>query len=276
MQGRLCDPVDGKIQAFPWQNWKNEFAEAALIDVHLLEWTLDQDKLYKNPLMTAEGRKEIIKLSKEYDIVIPSLTGDCFMQQPFWKIKGTNARQNLQSDFLEIVKSCSLVGIRMIVVPLVDNGRLESTDQQNILLDFLLENKKFFFSQNLQIIFESDFEPDKLSHLFRLLPGSQFGINYDIGNSAANGFDPIVEFREYGSRIVNVHIKDRIANGSTVKLKTGDANFDLVFSELSKQDYKGNLILQTARAVQGNHSEVLKEYRDLTTNWIEKSGLYCK
>ena len=138
MQGRLSDPVDGKIQAFPWQNWKNEFAEAALIDMHLLEWTLDQDKLYKNPLMTAEGRQEIIELSKEYGTIIPSLTGDCFMQQPFWKIKGTTARQNLQSDFLEIVKSCSLVGIRMIVVPLVDNGRLESTNQQKILLDFVI------------------------------------------------------------------------------------------------------------------------------------------
>ena len=272
MQGRLCEPVEGQIQAFPWNAWESEFSEASNIDMHLLEWTLDQGRLYENPLMMVEGRKAISELCRMHDILIPSLTGDCFMQQPFWKVTGT-ARQQLQADFLAIVQACSLVGIRMIVVPLVDNGRLETPEQQNVLVNFLLENQKLFTSRNVQIIFESDFAPDKLSHLMGYLPDNQFGINYDIGNSAANGFDPVLEFAEYGTRIVNVHVKDRIFNGPTVKLQTGDANFELVFSELSKQNYKGNFILQTARAIEGNHSEVLVEYRDLTVNWLEKSGL---
>ena len=37
MQGRLCERVDGKIQAFPWRDWKNEFPAAAAIDLHLME-----------------------------------------------------------------------------------------------------------------------------------------------------------------------------------------------------------------------------------------------
>ncbi len=272
MQGRLCEPVDGKIQAFPWNDWESEFSAASIIDMHLLEWTLDQDRLYENPLMMPEGRKAISGLCRQHDIFIPSLTGDCFMQQPFWKATGT-ARQHLQSDFLAIAEACSLVGIRMMVVPLVDNGRLETSEQQNILVNFLLENQKLFASYNVQIIFESDFEPDKLSHLMGHLPDNQFGINYDIGNSAAKCFDPVLEFIEYGSRIANVHVKDRTCNGPTVKLQTGEANFEMVFSELSKQNYKGNFILQTARAIEGNHSEVLVEYRDLTLNWMEKAGL---
>ena len=40
MQGRLCERVDGKIQAFPWRDWENEFPAAAAIDLHLMEWTL--------------------------------------------------------------------------------------------------------------------------------------------------------------------------------------------------------------------------------------------
>ena len=33
--------------------------------------------------------------------------------------------------------------------------------------------------------------------------------------------------------------------------------------------YNKNYILQTARDFDGNHSKVLKEYKDMTTEWIE-------
>ena len=50
-----------------------------------MEWTLDAKDLYKNPIMSKEGRKKISYLSKKFNLFIPSLTGDCFMQEPFWK-----------------------------------------------------------------------------------------------------------------------------------------------------------------------------------------------
>ena len=39
------------------------------------------------------------------------------------------------------------------------------------------------------------------------LSPDNYGINYDIGNSAAMGFDPKEEIQVYGQRILNVHIK---------------------------------------------------------------------
>ena len=99
MQGRLSDIVDGRIQAFPWSGWKTEFKNASLLGINLMEWTLDQERLYENPLMTNSGQKEIEDLSTKYNIKIPSLTGDCFMQYPFWK-EDTKIKQNqLQEDF---------------------------------------------------------------------------------------------------------------------------------------------------------------------------------
>ena len=50
MQGRLCDQLEAKIQAFPWQDWEIEFIQAAKIQLPVMEWTLDQVKLYENPL----------------------------------------------------------------------------------------------------------------------------------------------------------------------------------------------------------------------------------
>ena len=272
MQGRLCDCVEGKIQAFPWQNWESEFAAAKSINLRLIEWTLDQEKLYENPLMTVEGQKKIRRLCQKFDIFIPSLTGDCFMQRPFWKARG-QTKTDLQSDFLKIAQSCSLVGIQMIVVPLVDNGRLETTEQENILIDFLLKNEDVFASHNLKIIFESDFTPAKLARFLERITSSQFGINYDTGNSAALGFNVVEEFMAFGNRVANVHVKDRVLGGTTVPLKAGNADFETVFSELSKQKYQGNFILQTARAVNGKHAEALGEYKNMTLLWMNQYDL---
>ncbi len=272
MQGRLCEGVNGKIQAFPWRDWESEFPAAAAIDLHLMEWTLDQERLHENPLMTTEGQKKIRTLCQQNDLTIPSLTGDCFMQAPFWKIDG-QARTNLQSDFLAISRACSSVGIRMIVVPLVDNGRLETVEQENVLVDFLLEQQSFLTQLNLQVIFESDFTPIELARFIARLPAERFGINYDIGNSAALGFKPAEEFMAYGSRVVNVHVKDRMLGGTTVPLKTGGADFDAVFASLAQKKYQGNFILQTARAAEGHHSEVLSSYCDMILQWIHQYGL---
>jgi len=275
MQGRLCDQVNGKIQAFPWDRWADEFPAAAAIDLHLIEWTLDQERLYQNPLMSVDGQKKIQGLCKHYDISIPSLTGDCFMQAPFWKAIG-KTRTGLQADFLAIGRACAAVGIRMIVVPLVDNGRIETVEQENVLIDFLLAQQSFLIENRLQIIFESDFPPSKLARFISGLPAEQFGINYDIGNSAALGFQPTEEFSAYGERVVNVHIKDRALGGNTVPLKTGNANFDTVFSNLAKYNYQGNYILQTARANDGKHAEVLSLYRDMTYQWVRQYGLSAR
>lgn len=272
MQGRLCERVDGKIQAFPWRDWESEFPAAASIDLRLMEWTLDQERLHENPLMTTEGQEKIRTLCQHHDLVIPSLTGDCFMQAPFWKVDG-QTRTDLQADFLAIGRACSAVGIRMMVVPLVDNGHLDTAEQEDVLVDFLVAQQPFLAEHQLQVIFESDFTPPELARFIARLPVERFGINYDIGNSAALGFNPTEEFATYGLRVVNVHVKDRVLGGTTVPLNCGSADFNAVFAALAQQKYQGNFILQTARAAKGNHSEVLISYRDMTLQWMQHYGL---
>jgi len=88
MQGRLSPIIDGKIQAFPWNSWMDEFSIAGKLRIPLMEWTLDQERLYENPLMNEVGRAEIRTLCRSNGIQIPSVTGDCFMQAPFWKVDG--------------------------------------------------------------------------------------------------------------------------------------------------------------------------------------------
>lgn len=271
MQGRLSPQVDGKIQAFPALCWQAEFESAKHNGFSLMEWTLDQDGLYLNPLLTTSGQAEIRELRQAHGIALSSLTGDCFMQSPFWKAEGP-AREALLQDFLAVAQACSAVGIAMMVVPLVDNGRLENREQEDQLVDTLQKESAFLATLGVKVVFESDFGPDELARFMARLAPARFGINYDIGNSASLGMDPIAEISAYGERILNVHIKDRVLGGTTVPLGTGNANFDQVFAALARAGYQGTYILQTARAADGQHAEALCRYRDMALDWIKRHG----
>lgn len=270
MQGRLCNQIDGKIQAFPWHDWELEFSVAESINLNIMEWTLDQDRLYQNPLMNADGQKKIRLLSHKHGISIPSLTGDCFMQAPFWKSQG-HEQAILKEEFKAICIACAEVGIKMVVIPLVDNGRLENTNQENILIEFLIEIYSLLSRNNIHIIFESDSSPVDLARMISKLPSDRFGINYDMGNSAALGFDPTEEFDAYGLRVMNIHVKDRLLGGTTVPLTKGNTDFEKVFTNLAKYHYKGNYILQTARAENEDHANILIKYRNMTMQWLSNS-----
>ena len=271
MQGRLSPLVDGRIQAFPWDCWQVEFASAQKNGFGLMEWTLDQYRLYENPLLTSAGQKEIAKLCQEHGVVIGSLTGDCFMQSPFWKATGSYCEQ-LQEDFRAVARACSVVSISMMVLPLVDNGSLSSRAQEDQLIAVLESHTGLLRELRVKVIFESDYAPGELERFIDRLDPALFGVNYDIGNSAGLGMQPADEIAAYGERIVNVHIKDRLLGGTTVPLGAGSADFEAVFAALANAGYRGNYILQTARAEDGDHAGALCRYRDMAAKWVTSHG----
>jgi len=270
MQGRLSPLVNGKIQAFPWDTWQQEFMAAHRLGLGLMEWTLDYDRLFQNPLLTPEGQHEIRALCRCHQMHIPSMTGDCFMQAPFWKAS-RQASAALQADFIAVIRACAEVGIEIIVIPLVDNGRLETDLQEEAVIAFMLNHTVLFRTLGLRIAFESDFAPTQLSRFISRLPSDVFGINYDIGNSAALGYNPADEFAAYGGRIANVHVKDRVLGGTTVPLGTGNADFPSVFRLLRNSFYSGHLIMQTARASDDDHAGLLRQFIGQVKIWAKGS-----
>ena len=66
-----------------------------------------------------------------------------------------------------------------------------------------------------------------------------------------DGYNVEEEFKFYGNYISDVHIKDRVFNGGSVELGSGDADFDALVIELKKIDYSGLIILQAYRDDEG-------------------------
>ena len=262
MQGRLSPPVDGKIQAFPKAHWREEFASAQDLGFARVEWTLDHEDLADNPLMTAEGQAEIRALSAHHGVAVSSITGDCFMQAPFWKVRDP-ARTALIQEMTAVVRASATVGASIVVVPLVDNGSLSSSEEEAALAEGLAALTPLLRETRVRVAFESDYAPAQLVRFMAGYPGDVFGINFDIGNSAGLGWAPRDEIPLIAPRLVNVHVKDRVRGGTTVPLGQGDADLPTAFRLLNDAGYGGFLILQTARADDGNDLGVARAYRDL-------------
>ena len=271
MQGRLSALVDGKKQAVPWDERREEFPRAKELGLTRMEWTIDQDRLRENPLMTEDGQQAILALSGEHGVRIPSLTGDCFMQAPFWKVDAV-VRDVLVADLDHLLGACSRHGIEFVVIPLVDNGKIERDSEGDTLKRVLLARQDLLPQHKVKIVFESDLPPRELARFMAAFPAEMFGINYDSGNSASLGYDSDEEIEAYAPRILNVHIKDRIRGGTTVPLGTGNADLARTIRLIERSGYRGQYILQTARAADGDHAGALTRYRDMTVGWIEDAA----
>ncbi|MBC85469.1 MAG: hypothetical protein CL454_11510 [Acidimicrobiaceae bacterium] len=171
------------------------------------------------------------------------------MQKPFFK-----KNKYSQLFFLKKVISALYDKKIILVIPLVDNSSIKSKIEEKIVIKtFLNLYEKIIKFTNIMICFESDYGPKQLKKFISNFPVKNFGINYDTGNSANNGFDLSEEIESYKKRIINVHIKDRIYKGETKSLGTGDVDFIKLFQKMKKINYKGNYILQTARSKTNQH-----------------------
>ena len=263
IQGRLSPIANNRIQQFPWNSWQNEFSIASKNEINLIEWTIDSFKFDLNPLINLNQWEEINTLASKNNILIPSVTCDYFMENPPWK----SDIDLIKKGIIAIFQGMNNISANILVVPLVDNSSLLDSSSADTVKDLFTDLIPEMIQNNIQIAFECDLNPEELLYFINQFDKNYFGINYDIGNSTSLGFDPNNEFEAYGSRIINVHVKDRKLNGPTIPLGEGDADFLKIFGLLHNVNYQGNLILQTARSKEGKDAEVLVKYKNLVEDW---------
>lgn len=268
MQGRLSPILNGRIQCFPWPYWRQEFAVAEERGWRLMEWTLDDERLHENPFMTSAGRAEIRALCSDHGVEVASLTGDCFMQAPFFRAD-PGERQRRLADLRRVVDASAELCVAKVVFPVVDDGRLEDERELDDLIEVMASLSSDLMDSAVRILFEADLAPERLASFIGCLDPRAFGINYDTGNSASLGYDAEEEVAAYGARIQNVHLKDRALGGGTVSLGEGDVDFPLVFQLLAGAGYAGNYVIQGARAVDEDHAGALDRYRERVLAWME-------
>jgi L-ribulose-5-phosphate 3-epimerase len=266
MQGRLSPIIDGRIQSFPWDYWENELLLAQEIGIQLMEWTIDSKKIESNPILLPDNQKLITKLAIMSKVSIPSVTSDYFMENPPWVSKSDEVNEIHR----KAIAGMQIIGSKVLVIPLVDNSSVFRDEIEVQFFEFITNIESSLRENAIKIAIESDFEPSKLSNFISRFDPDLVGINYDIGNSASLGFNTSEELDLYGDRVINVHVKDRKLGGTTVPLGTGNADLPMTVRLLEKIGYKGNYILQTARAEDGKHSEAIVKYANMVEEWLHE------
>ena len=194
------------------------------------------------------------------------------MQAPFWKADG-QAHEALVADLDLVLASCAALGIEFVVIPLVDNGKIEMPRTGRGAAAHPARSRARRCRSRASRSSSSPIcRRRNWRQFIARFPRDVFGINYDIGNSAALGFDCGEEIAAYAPRILNVHVKDRLRGGTTVPLGTGAAELAKAIRLIEQSGYSGQYILQTARAADGDHAGALARYRDMTVQWIEDAA----
>ncbi len=243
MQGRLVPKYQGRYQAHPVGYWIEEFRLAADLGLDVIEFIFDFNDAEINPLLYDPSI--IYQTTCETGVGVKSICADYFMEAPL-------QREPKSILVLErLIKSAAEIGVRDIVIPCVDKSSLGGRADILAFITTLrpLASKASQAGVNLSL--ETDLAPQNFARLLEEIDCSSVGVNYDTGNSAALGYSPVEEFASYGTKITDVHIKDRVFRGEPVVLGEGDCDFETVFSLIAQSAYDGPLILQAYRDDEG-------------------------
>ena len=250
MQGRLVPKYQGRYQAFPIGMWQDEFKVAKGCGLDLIEFILDFNDAEENPLLKLGGVGEIAKISKVTNVSVKTICADYFMEAPLHSTNNKVAEKSFK--ILErLLKTAKKLKITDIVIPCVDQSSLETKEAVDRFVEQITKIIPRIEKQDINLSLETDLPPKPFVELLDRLNSKNITVNYDIGNSAALGFDSDEELEAYGDRITDIHIKDRVLGGGPVVLGGGYADFLRFFKRLQKINYKGPFIMQAYRDDEG-------------------------
>ena len=268
MQGRLSPPENGLHQSFPQGNWRNEFALAAQAGLSGIEWLFDVYVDEANPIASAHGVDEIRELSERAGVSVHSLCADYFKDRPF--LRTTNADKAEKTQKLNwLLSRCNAAGIRRIVLPFLDQSRIESEDDFIEAVSVLRTVLPAAEEHNVEIHLETSLAPQRLKLLLEECSHQFLRVTYDSGNSCSLGYLIHEEFAAYGDRVGSVHVKDRKRGAGTVPLGTGDTDLPAFFRTLAARCYGGEYVMEIARSEPGQELRWITKHRAWVQRQIE-------
>ncbi|WP_198673593.1 sugar phosphate isomerase/epimerase family protein [Algibacillus agarilyticus] len=250
MQGRLLPKYKGRYQAHPVNYWQDEFEVAKSVGINGIEFILDFNDVDLNPLMNDVGVNAINQIVNDTGVAVKTICADYFMEAPLHVADIASAKRSF-NVLKKLITNAVKLQVTDIVIPCVDQSSLTSFEDKERFVAAIQQFLPLLEKHKINLSLETDLPPKAFKSLLMAINSPFVTVNYDIGNSAALGFDPEEELACYGEKISDIHIKDRVLNSGPVELGKGDAQFERFFNALKKFNYSGPFIMQAYRDDEG-------------------------
>jgi hexulose-6-phosphate isomerase len=245
MQGRLSPPVSYRLQAFPWASWQQEFQYAQDCQIDLIEWLFEAELYEQNPIWQAEGIRSIQQHIARTGTRVMTCCADYFMPHPFFRVTEAERQESIRV-LVQLIQNTAQVGVRTILVPVLEVCEIRSPIEKEQLLDSLQEPLRTAAQEGISLGLETELPASEYLSLVEEGGSPNLGVYYDTGNNAAQGHDITADAKILASHLVGIHVKDRKLDGPTVLLGEGAADFDGFFKTVITSGYQNPVILQTA------------------------------
>jgi L-ribulose-5-phosphate 3-epimerase len=243
MQGRLSPRPPGKLQEFPWAGYAAEFAAAARLGLHSIEWIFEAPRYEENPLWTDAGREEIRGLIAQSGVRVQSVCADYFMVHRLAGEKPADLAKNC--DVLcELIVAASAVGADRILIPLLETSAVDTPELKREVVTSLRSAAPMAERYGVTLGLEMEIPGPEYAKVVSSVGSRHVRAYYDTGNSTAQGADIAQDIVPLLPLLHAVHVKDRVKGGGSKPLGTGDANFQGFFPALLKAGFRGDFVLQ--------------------------------
>jgi L-ribulose-5-phosphate 3-epimerase len=206
-------------------SFKEEFETANQIGLNYIEFILDFNDTEKNPLLKNGGAEETLKVCDNTGISVNTICADYFIEAPLHAIDESVAIKS-KEILISLSGTSSKLGVTDIKIPCVDQSLLDTKKSSldrfiNQIQSILPDTER----QEINLSLETDLAPQPFDELLNKFDSHRITVNYDIGNSAALGYDPAEQLNTYENLVTDTHLKDRTLNGGYVILGSGNADF---------------------------------------------------
>ncbi|KGO32224.1 sugar phosphate isomerase/epimerase family protein [Oenococcus alcoholitolerans] len=261
-------------------------------------WPKDNTRDYSGSDIDVENLNsdqvnEIKENQKKYDITFSSLAYYDNMLEPDLKI-----RKKYHDHLLAVIKAAGLLGVPLVGC-FIGKDQNESLDKNfdeyedifSKYVSFAEDNGVKLMIENCPMIgWQSEgypgtfsYSPELWDEMFRRIPSSSFGLNFDPSHLDWLGIDYIQALRDYKDRIFHIDAKDMIVDKSKFyrysifgkKLDRlhgedsgfwtpvipglGDINWDQFYKVMKEIDFKGDFSIEHEdRRFAGNDTLVKK------------------
>jgi hexulose-6-phosphate isomerase len=240
MQGRLSNRSGGRLQAFPRADWRGEFERAATLGFDFIEWLFEAAEADSNPLVSAQGRRQIREVTAQTGIPVGSVCAPYFMHH---RLSGGPAAA-VTARLRELIAATAEVGARRLLLPWLEESHLATREQEDDAVETLRGCLEVAERHDVVVALEMEIRGAEYARVVQRLGHSHVGACYDTGNSTAAGRRIATDVRPLLHLLAAVHLKDRMVAGESRRLGDGDVDFTAFFAALRASGFAGDFVLE--------------------------------